>query len=95
MQSIYLYKPPETEKFTNTWIYYRIASVDAEEPAGTLNAPIQICRVSWPKFEDIPPAIDTPGITGRAVAWEHQLKLLLKQLQVDHEQAIFMAFLDG
>ena len=33
MQSIYLYEPPETEKFTNTWIYYRIASVGAEEPA--------------------------------------------------------------
>jgi hypothetical protein len=91
MQSIYVYKP--SEAWTNSWVYYRIASVDADVPAGTLGAPIEVCKVAWPTFEDIPPAIDTPGITGYASAWEHQLKLVLKQWDVDHDKSTFIGFL--
>lgn len=93
MQSIYVYKPPQTENFTNTWIYYRVSSVDAEEPAGTLYAPIQVCRVSWPTFEDIPPITDTPGITGLASAYEHQCRLVKEQWGVEHEDSVFIGFL--
>jgi len=92
MHSIYLYKPPETESITNTWIYYRIASVDAVEPGGTLFATIQVCKVTWPTFEDIPPVIDTPGITGLESAWEHQCAVL-KRMGVDHEQSVLIGFL--
>ncbi len=69
IQSIYLYKP--SESFLNTWVYYRVASISSGEPAGTFGAPIQVCRVEWPTFEDVSPATDTPGITGRASAYEH------------------------
>ena len=93
MQSIYVFKPPQTEKFTNTWIYYRVASVDGEEPAGTLYAPIEICRVSWPTFRDVPPATDTPGITGLASAYEHQCRLLREQWGVEHEESVLIGFL--
>ena len=93
MHSIYVYKPPKTENFTNTWVYYRVASVDAEERSGTLHAPIQLCRVSWPKFEDIQAPIDTPGITGLESAYEHQCRIL-REWGVDHEQSVFIGFLE-
>jgi hypothetical protein len=93
MQSIYLYKPPDTENVSNTWIYYRVASVQAAEPAGTLSAPIQTRRVSWPTFKDIPPMIDTPGITGWNTAYEHQCRLLREQWGVEHEQSVLIGFL--
>jgi len=93
INSIYLYRPPETESITDTWVYYRIASVNAEEPAGTLGAPIQICRVSWPTFEDIPPATDTTGITGYEVAYEHMCKVLKGQLGIVHENSVLIGFL--
>jgi hypothetical protein len=94
MQSIHLYKPPGTENFTNTWIYYRVTSVRAEEHAGTLGAPIQVCRVSWPTFQDIGPMIDTPGITGLESAYEHQCRVLKAQLGVEHEESTFIGFLE-
>jgi hypothetical protein len=95
MRSIYLYKPPQTENYTNTWIYYRVGSVRAEEPAGTLNAPIQICRVSWPIFEDIPPAADTTGITGLETAFEHTCNLLRGQWGVEHKDSVLIGILDS
>ncbi len=91
MQLVYVYKP--NESMTNDWIYYRVASVDGDVPGGTLGAPIQVCRVSWPKFEDVPPAIDTPGITGYTSAWKHQLRLLLKQWNVEHDQSVMIGVL--
>jgi hypothetical protein len=93
MQSIYLYKPPKSKKLINTWIYYRVASISAEEPAGTLYAPMEICRVSWPTFKDIPPATETPGITGLRSAHEHLCHLLREQLNVEHEQSVLIGFL--
>jgi hypothetical protein len=93
MQSIYLYKPPQTEDFTNTWIYYRVASIGAEEPAGTLHAPMEICKVSWPTFEDIPPATETPGITGLQSEHEHLCHLLREQLNVQHERSVLIGYL--
>lgn len=92
MQSIYLYKPPQTENFTNSWIYYRVASVRAEEPAGTLHAPIQTCRVSWPEFEDMPLVVDTPGVTGLESAGEHLCRVL-KAWGVEHQRSEFIGFL--
>ena len=95
LHSIYLYKPPATEKFTNTWVYYRVDSVDGpDEPGGTLRAPIQVCRVSWPSFADIPPMTDTPGITGLESAYEHMCRLVKGQWDVDHEKSIFIGFLE-
>jgi hypothetical protein len=93
LQLIYLYKPPQRENITNTWIYYRIASVDAVEPGGTLFAPMQARRVSWPTFEDVPPMIDTPGITGLESAHEHQCRLLKEQWAVEHEQSVVIGLL--
>lgn len=94
MRSIYLYKPPQTESFTNSWIYYRIDSIEAEEPAGHLGAPIQVCKVSWPTFADMPPATDTPGITGLASAYDHMCSLLKAQWGVEHENSVFIGFLE-
>jgi len=93
MQAIYLYKPPLTGNFTKSWIYYRVGSVGAEEPAGQLYAPIQVCRVAWPTFEDIPPVIDTPGVTGLASAYEHLCQLLREQWGIEHDMDAIIGFL--
>lgn len=95
LSSIYLYKPPATENITNTWVYYRVDSIRGpDEFAGTLYAPIQICKVSWPTFADIPPLSDTPGITGLASAYEHTCQLVKSQLGVEHEQSQLIGFLE-
>ncbi|MFZ0336171.1 MAG: hypothetical protein WA855_02490 [Candidatus Acidiferrales bacterium] len=94
MKAIFLYKPPETENFTNSWIYYRVDSVEADEPAGSLFAPIQVCKVSWPTFTDIPAATDTPGITGLESAHDHMRRLVKGQWGVDHEESVFIGFLE-
>jgi|SRR5208337_4740914 len=91
IKSIYLYKPEES--FLNTWVYYRVSSINLEEPAGTFGAPIEVCRVKWPTFEDVPPATDTPGITGRASAYEHMCRLVREQWSVEHEKSIFIGTL--
>ncbi|MGB8522197.1 MAG: hypothetical protein WCD43_04460 [Candidatus Acidiferrales bacterium] len=93
MQSIYLYIPPETEDLVNTWIYYRVTSTDLDVPAGTLFAPIEVCRVSWPTFEDIPPITTATGITRRVSAREHVSGLIRRQWEVDHEQSVLIGFL--
>jgi hypothetical protein len=93
MKAIYLYKPPQSENFTHTWVYYRVGSVEAEEAAGTLHAPIEVCRVLWPTFEDVPPMIDTPGITGLESAHPHVCRLLKQQLGVDHERSELIGLL--
>jgi len=93
MQGIYLYKPPETGNNTTSWVYYRIGSVGAEEPAGKLCAPIQACRVSWPTFKDIPPVIDTPGVTGLDSAHEHICRLLREQWGIEHDTEALIGFL--
>ena len=93
--SIYLYKPPETENLTHTWVYYRIDSINGpDEPSGTLFGAIQMCRVSWPSFADIPPMTDTPGITGLESAYEHMRRVAKGQWGVDHEESTFIGFLE-
>jgi len=95
MRTIYLYKPPKTEKFTNTWVYYRIDSVNGpDEPEGTLFAPIEICKVSWPTFDDILPITSTPGVTGLESAYEQMCRLARNLWGVDHEQSHFIGFLE-
>lgn len=95
VHSIYLYKPPKTEAYTNTWVYYRIDSVDGpDEPGGTLLAPIQMCKVLWPSFADIAPATDTPGITGLESAYEHMCRLARGQWGVEHEQSVLIGLLE-
>jgi hypothetical protein len=49
--------------------------------------------VSWPTFEDVPPMIDTPGITGLESAHEHQSRLLKEQWAVEHEQSVVIGLL--
>lgn len=85
MRVIYLYKPPETENMTSTWVYYRAGSIAGPDTeAGTELAPIQMARVSWPTFEDIHPVTDTPGITGLASAWEQMCQIAKSQWDVNH-----------
>jgi hypothetical protein len=93
MHAIYVYKPPETENTASSWIYYRVGSVDADEPRGKLYAPIQVCQVSWPALKDIPPMIDTPGITRLASAYSQVQKLLREQMGVDHESSVLIGLL--
>lgn len=96
LSSIYLYKPPDAEKFTNKWIYYRIDSINGpDEPSGTMFAPIQVCKVQWPTFADIKPMTDTPGITGLESAYEHMCRIAKGQWGVEHEQSILIGFLEG
>jgi hypothetical protein len=93
--SIYLYKPPETENYVNSWVYYRIDSVRGpDEPEGSMYAPIQMCKVSWPLFKDIKPVIDTPGITGLASAWDQMCSVAKNQWGVDHKQSILIGCLE-
>jgi hypothetical protein len=95
LHSIYLYKPPATEHMTYTWIYYRVGSIKgADEPGGTLFAPIQMCRVSWPTLADIPPATDTTGITGLASAQEHICNVAKNQWNVDHTDSDLIGFIE-
>lgn len=95
VSSIYLYKPPDTEKWTNTWVYYRVDSIDGpDEPGGTLYAPIQMCKVQWPTFADIPPMTDTPGITGLESAYEHMCQLAKTLWGVEHDKSTFIGFLE-
>lgn len=94
VSSIYLYKPPDNEDFTNSWVYYRIVSIRGpDEAAGKLNAPIQVCKVSWPSFTDIPPMTDTPGITGLTTAYQHMCQLVKSQWGVEHEQSVLIGLL--
>jgi hypothetical protein len=93
--SIYLYKPSKTENITNTWVYYRIDSIDGPtEPGGTLLAPIQMCKVSWPTFADILPMTDIPGVTGLESAYDHMCRLAKGQWGVEHENSTFIGFLE-
>lgn len=92
IHSIYLYQPPGPA-FLNNWIYYRVASINTDEAAGTLGAPIEVCRVAWPKFDDIPPATDTQGITERASAYDHMCRLLRQLYGVEHENSILIGML--
>ena len=93
MQAIYLYKPPQTENLPKAWTYYRVTSIDAEEPAGTLHAPVEVCKVSWPTFEDILPTTETPGIAGLQSAEVHLCRLLKKQWKVYHGRSVLLGFL--
>jgi len=77
----------------NNWLYYRIASYNMDEPAGTLGAPIEVCRVKWPTFEDVPPATDTTGITGLASAHEQLCRLVKELWGVEHEKSILVGVL--
>jgi hypothetical protein len=95
INSIFLYKPPASENFTNTWIYYRVASTDGDELAGTLYAPVQMCRVSWPSLQDIPPMTDTPGVTGLTSAYDAMCNIARGQWGVDHERSVFIGFREG
>lgn len=93
--SVYLYKPPETENFVNSWVYYRVDSVRGpNEPAGTLGAPVQMCRLSWPSFADILPMVDTPGVTGLTSAYRQMCSIAKNQWGVDHEQSILIGMLE-
>jgi hypothetical protein len=37
---------------------------------------------------------DTPGITGLAAAYEHQCRLVKEQWGVEHEDSVFIGFLE-
>lgn len=92
-RSIYLGKPAEND--TSSWIYYRVDSVDGpDEPSGTLRAPIQICRVSWPEFDDIPPITETPGVTGLESAYEQMCSVVQSRWGVDHERSALIGILE-
>lgn len=95
VSSIYLYKPPETENFTNMWVYYRVDSINGpDEPAGTMFAPIQICKVLWPTFADIKPLTDTGGTTGLESAHEQVCRMAKSLWGVEHEKSTFIGFLE-
>lgn len=95
VSSIYLYKPPETENFTNTWVYYRVDSINGpDQPSGTMFAPIQICKVQWPTFTDIGPPTDTQGITGLKSVHEQVCRMTKSLWGVEHEQSVLIGFLE-
>jgi hypothetical protein len=93
VKSIYLYKPPDGEDLTDNWVYYRVGSVSLEEPAGRSGAPIQVCRVSWPTFEDILPMTDTTGITGLATAGEQVATLVKGEWGVEHAKSCLIGII--
>ena len=93
MQSIYLYKPPDTDNLTWDWIYYRVASTALDEPAGKPGAPIEICKVSWPTFQDIGKPTVTTGITGLESAIEHETVILKNIFGVEREKSTLIGLL--
>jgi hypothetical protein len=92
---IYVDKGKDTgNHFPDTWKYYRVTGVTGlGNPEGTEEATIQVCRVSWPKLDDIPPATDSPGVTGLASAWEI-VNRALRQWDIDRERSIFIGIRD-
>ena len=90
IQSVYLYQESE---LMNDWVYYRIASINSDEPAGTLGAPIEVCRVEWPTFRDMLPATDTQGITGLASAHNRLCRLVKQLWGVDHKKSVLIGVL--
>jgi hypothetical protein len=88
---IYLDKGADTaDYFPDTWKYYRVTGVmGLGNTQGTEGATIQVCRVSWPKFEDIPPINDSPGVTTYASAWEI-VNGALRQWDIDRERSIII-----
>ncbi len=95
LSTVYLYKPPESANFTNSWVYYRVESIRGpNEPGGTLNAPIQMCRVAWPSFADIPPVTETPGVTGLTSAYEQMCKIAKSQWGVEHQDSVEIGILE-
>jgi hypothetical protein len=92
---IYVDKGEDTgDHFPDTWKYYRVSGVTGlGNPGGTPGATIQVCRVSWPKLEDIPPINDSPGVTSYASAWEI-VNGALRQWGIDRERSIFIGVRD-
>jgi hypothetical protein len=91
---IYLYKPPAYENILNSWVYYRVGSIDSPEfPEGTLNATIETCRVSWPDFNDVGPSTWTTGITGWKSAADHIKRLVEGQYKVEHADVILIGLI--
>jgi len=92
LDSIYLYKPAETEAETWTWTYYRVRG-DFEN-GGT----VQVACVSWPDLKDrkgesgLIDVIDTPGIVGYVTP--HLQTLLREQWGVDHEKSYLIGLIE-
>jgi hypothetical protein len=78
----------------DTWEYFRVTGLPGMgNPEGTFGATIEVCRVSWPKLEDIPPATETPGVVALASAWELVNKAL-RQWGIERERSIFIGIRD-
>jgi hypothetical protein len=78
----------------DTWEYFRVSGLPGlGNPEGTLGATIEVCRVSWPKLEDIPPATETPGVVALASAWELVNKAL-RQWGIERGRSIFIGIRD-
>jgi hypothetical protein len=78
----------------DTWIYYRVTGVTGlGNLEGTEGATIQVCRVTWPKLEDIPPVNDSPGVVTFENAYQ-RVSRALKQWNIDRERSIFIGIRD-
>jgi len=91
---IYVDKHGDEDHLPDTWTYFRVTSVTGlGNPEGTEGSTIQVCRLKWPTFEDVPPVVDTPGIVALAVAWE-AVNTALKNWGIDREESIFIGVRD-
>jgi hypothetical protein len=92
---IMLDKHGDDDHFPDNWTYYRITSTAGLGIGeGELGATIQVCRLKWPALEDIPPVVDSIGLTGYANAYDAVNAVLSKQWNIDREQSIFVGVRD-
>lgn len=90
LDEIYVDKLGDEDHLPDTWKYYRVTGVTGlGNPEGTEEATIQVCRVSWPTLEDIPPVNDSPGVVTYTRAWEI-VGDALRQWGIDRDRSIFI-----
>jgi hypothetical protein len=76
----------------DTWTYYRITSVTGlGNPQNTEGSTVQICRLTWPKLEDIPPETDSPGVVTFVSAYGVTNRAL-EHWGIDREKSVLIGF---
>jgi hypothetical protein len=78
---IYLHKPAQPTHDTSTWTYYRVGG-------GTRTGDTaEVCRVDFPRFEDIGDPIGTPFVVGYIGVPEKLRTPAQNQWNVDPERS--------
>jgi len=92
--TIHLDKHGDDDHFPDTWDYYRITGLEGlGNVEGTEGATIEVCRLTWPDFQDKGTAVQTPGVVGLEAAWGH-INRILNGWGIDRERSVFIGVRD-